>query len=242
MKKEITFILFIITINLSYLTLFAQVLQKPTIDYVEIGTIGKSKQAISTKKFITTSIPQLKHKIRIHATVLNFNKIRYKRYRKSAKKQNSNVDVNYIDSILDKPKYVKLEIIDKVQLLQELNEEYNTTLQTYLQNSTLNKLIVDVLAYLDNIDLNNLSKAEEIYLVNNKPKKYTLELIKSGKSFAMIDLSKTITFGYTTASFCWKKENGKVIMVNFLRRGNKCVKSTYKKVSKLEKKVNYLKL
>jgi hypothetical protein len=186
----------------------------------------------------TVVIPIFKQKIRVSVSIIPFNKRTYKLYAEAARHQNKVVN----DSVINKLVYVNVEIIDKVQLIKELNADYNTATSIYLQQSKENELVIQVSAFFDAIDLSNLSQAEEVYLLNNKPQKYVLELVKGGKAFAHIDLSKGATFGFSTASFCWKKEQGKISLANLVSSGEHCTNDTYKNVRRLDKKINYFKM
>lgn len=242
MGRKFIYILLVLSCIFYSSLLTAQVLQQPTTGFVELGTIGKTKHGLLNKDNIQETVPVYKQKIRVGVSILPFNKANFNKFKRAASHQNSKVTVTYIDSLPNKPKFVQLQIIDKVQVLKELNANYNEAVRGYLQNSAHNELIMNVSAYFDAIDLSNLSQAEEVYLLNNKPKKYVLELVKNGKPFAQIDLSKAVTFGYTTASFCWKKEQGVISLANLVNNGESCAKDTYKKVARLDKKVNYFKM
>lgn len=240
MRTRLFLVLFFVAcLNFS---MVGQLLPKSTTNYVELGTIGNTKKEVLTKKNITATIPMYKQKMRIGVTILPFTKTSFNKYKKAAAKQNKRASETFIDSIAIKTKYAQLQLMDKVQLIKELNADYNTTTSTYLQQSKENELVIQVSAFFDGIDLSNLSQAEEVYLLNNKPQKYVLELVKGGKAFAHIDLSKGVTFGFSTASFCWKKEHGIISLVNLISNGESCAKDTYKKVRRLDKKVNYFKM
>jgi len=215
--------------------------QQTTKTVVELGVIGKITKGIETNTFQTTTVPVYKQKIRVSADILAFDDNTFNTYAQAALQQNKKIKITYIDSVANKPGYANLQILDKVQVLDELNATHNTGVNTYLQNATNNVLITGLSAYFDAIELSNISQAEEVYLINNKPKKYSLELVKSGKPFAIVDISKSVPFTYTTASFCWKKERGKISIANLTYRSETCARDTYKNVAKLNKKINYYK-
>ncbi len=240
--KKIIVILLLVGVLFSCKTVQVnQQSQKITKAIVELGSIGKVNYKLATDRFKLTTLPTYKQKIRVAANIVAFNKTTFNTYAQAAKQQNQKISITYIDSVANKPGYANLQILDKVQLLNALNAEHNIELNTYLQNVKNNEIIKGVSAYFNSIDLSNLSQADEIYLVNNKPKKYNLELIKNGKPFATIDMANGVTFAYNTASFCWKKERGQISIVNLISGNESCAKDTYRNVSRLNKKADLLK-
>ncbi|WP_117885590.1 hypothetical protein [Aureibaculum luteum] len=241
MKKIIT-ILSLISILFSCKTIQVnQQSQKTTKTVVELGVIGKVNYKFKTDRLETTALPVYNQKIRVATNNVVFNTTTFKTYTKASNQQNQKINITYIDSAENKPSYVNLQFLDKVQLINELNAEYNDGISTYLQNAKNNIIITGISTYFNSEDLENLSQADEVYLINNKPKKYNLELIKNGRTIANIDMANGVSFTYTTASFCWKKEYGKISIVNITGANEGCGKDTYKNVSRLNKKVNLFK-
>ncbi len=215
--------------------------QQTTKTVVELGVIGKVKKGIKLNTFQTTTVPVYKQKIRVAASIVAFTDNSFNTYAKAAMHQNKKVKESYIDSLTVKPGYANLQIMDNVQLLSELNGTHNKEINTYLQITKKTKIITSISAYFSPIELSNISQAEELYLVNSKTKKYILELMKSGKIIGTIDLSRAVTFAYTTASFCWGKEHGTVYIANLVGKDELCTRKTYRNVTRLNKKVNYYK-
>ena len=218
-----------------------QLSQKTTQTMVELGAIGKITKNLEAQVFQITSLPTYKQKIRVAANTVAFNKTTFKAYTKAAIRQQKKITISYIDTIPTKPSYVTIQILDKVQLIKALNAPHNSSINTYLQNTHKSVIITTIACYFDAIDLSSISQAEEIYLINNKPKKYSLELVKNGNTFATINFSKTTPFAYTTASFCWKKEHGNIQLANIVEHRETCARETYKNIAKLNKKINYYK-
>ncbi len=218
-----------------------QLSQKTTKTVVELGAIGKVTKNLESHVFQITTLPNYEQKVRVAANTVTFTDNTFNAYAQAALQQNKKIKVTYIDSVANKPGYAHLQIIDKVQLLNELNANHNSSVNTYLQNTNKSVIITSVSAYFDAIDLSSISQAEEVYLINNKPQKYSLALVKNGKAFALVDFSKAVPFAYTTASFCWKKEHGKISIANIVEHRETCARDTYKNVAKLNKKINYFK-
>ncbi len=239
--KKISILILLLSIISCKTVQVNQLSQKTTKTVVELGAIGKVTKNIETTVFQITTLPYYEQKIRVAAGITTFTDNTFNAYVQAALQQNKKIKITYIDSVANKPGYAHLQIIDKVQLLNELNATSNKPINTYLQNTNKSVIITSVSAYFDAIELSSISQAEEVYLVNNKPQKYSLALVKNGKTFAVIDFSKAVPFAYTTASFCWKKEHGKISIANIVEHRETCAKDTYKNVAKLNKKINYFK-
>lgn len=218
-----------------------QLKQKTTKKAVELGVIGVVTKGLQQDVFQTRTLPVYKQKIRILASITTFTDDTFNAYAQSAIQQNQPIKITYIDSVANKPGYAQLQLLDKVSVLKELNANHNKEINTFLQNSNANVLVTSISAYFNMVDLSTILQAEEVYLVNNKPQKYSLELVKNGKPFGMLDVSKGVAFGYTTASFCWKKEGGTVSIANIIEGRETCARDSYKNVARLNKKVNYFK-
>jgi len=239
--KKISLFLVTITIFSCKTIEVNQQRQQTTKTMVELGVVGRIDKGIETNTFQTTTIPIYKQKIRVSANILIFDDNTFNTYAQAALHQNKKIKITYIDSVANKPGYANFQILDKVQLLNELNAPYNIDVNNYLLNANNDILINGISAYFGIIDLSNISQAEEVYLINNKSRKYSLELIKNSKPFAVIDISKSVPFAYTTASFCWKKNNGEVKIANLIDKNEKCARDTYKNVTRLNNKINYFK-
>ncbi len=218
-----------------------QLQQKTTKKVVEIGAIGTVNKSIQQDVFQTSNLPVYKQKIRVSASMTTFTENTFNAYVKAANEQSKPLQITYIDSIANNPGYAHLRILDKVAVLKELNAQHNRATNTFLQNSNDNELVTSISAYFSAVDLSTISQAEEVYLVNNKPQKYSLELVKNGKPFGMLDMSKAVPFTYTTASFCWKKDGGRIMIAIIIESRETCARDTYKNVARLNKKVNYFK-
>ncbi len=218
-----------------------QLSQKTTKTVVELGTIGTETKKIEATIFQPNAVPVYKKKLRVAKSMIPFTDDTFNAYAEAAQQQNQDIKITYIDSVANKPGYAYLQLLDKVCLLSELNADHNKPVNDFLQNSKKSRIVTSISAYFDTVDLNSVGQAEEIYLVNNKPQKYSLELVKNGKPFNTIDISRAVPFTYTTASLCWKKEGSVVSIANIIEGNQTCAKDTYKNVARLHKKVNYFK-
>jgi len=203
--------------------------QKIASSALELATIGIAKPNLQINNFEVNAIPQLNEKIRVTAKILPFNKTTFKAYIKASTLQGKKSMIKYVDSLLNKPRYVVLKITDYVTLLEELNDKQNLTVFNYLKTVPKAKLVTSIAMVFDTNVLNEMSQAEELYLSNVKYKKYDLELYKDKKLYKTIELTKGTTFTYKLSSFCWR-ENHKhqPILVNIIDEHSSCNNNTYK--------------
>lgn len=208
-------------------------IQKQETNQIELATIGTIQNSITKASFKTQVIPKLTHKIRVKATLQTFNKKRFKAFKEANKQLGKNTNLIYVDSLENKPSYLKLVVFDKVGLLEVLNNNENNNESNYLKNNSKSQLITEIDVQLSNALQNSLLQAEEIYLIQHKIKKYALEL-NTNKTTQIINLDKATIFGYKAVSFCWGiNDKHQIKMVDI---SNKCQKGTYKTYQKAKKK------
>ena len=216
-------------------------IQKQTYNQVEIATIGITENKLTNKQFNTNAIPKLIDKIRLDINLNNFNKSSFKSFKEANKQLNKSTNLKYIDSLENKPKYIKLSILDKVSLLNNLNSKENTSTFNYLKTAIKPNIVTELsLVFSDNLQF-QIQSAEEIYLIQNKYKKYALELIFN-KDRQIITFSKATIFDYKTSNFCWGQNNKHQLVI--LDIGSQCNKNTFKTYQKAKKdnSFNFIKL
>ncbi len=242
MKKTYTLLLFLVILTSCKTVVVNKQTQKIASSALELGTIGKTKPNLQINTFEINAIPQLNQKIRVTAKVLPFNKATFKAYSKAAKLQGKKSTFKYVDSLPNKPMYVILKITDNVTLLEELNNEHNTTVFNYLKTVPNAQAITTISMVFDTNILNEISQAEELYLSNEKYKKYDLELYKNGKLHKTIELTTGTTFTYKLSSFCWG-ENGRhqPILVDVIDEHSNCNNNTFSNYQKVEMKKQAIK-
>lgn len=202
--------------------------QKVASSAIELATIGEGKMNLEINAFQTTSIPTYKKKLRISSQILEFSNATFRAFKNASKLQGKKVSVKYVDSLPNKPVFVTISISDKVSVINQLNENFNKEVLSYLQTVPEAKMISTVSMVFTNKLVEEIREAEEVYLVNKKFKKYDLQLYKNKKLFKTIDLSKGTVFAYQWSSFCWSK-NGRELpkLVNLNFNSSKCKNNTY---------------
>jgi hypothetical protein len=213
-----------------------------TTQSLVLGSIGSGKDFLLQKEFNSTALPNYKTPIKVAINVKPFKKHLFKTFLKARALQPANVDLNYIDSLDVKPKYIDLEIADKVSLVEALNTEENTSLKRHLNHNASANLITSISMALHQEDFEKLINAESVFLVENGQKTYALQLYKNGSKTAKINFNKVVVFAYKTANCCWQESTRhKLNIVDLVEEHNNCPKKTYRLARKAQKKVNRFK-
>ncbi len=208
---------------------------------VALGVIGTHTDEIIYSDFQGTTIPIYKKGIRVSASIFDFDASTYKAYTKASK--DNPQQIQYIDSLDTKPKFITLEIIDWVAVKAELTDTHNRQSLEYLKNQNRAKIIASISIAVNPQLINEIDTAEALFLINRKYKQYELSVVKDGKPYRTIDFSEATIFGFQLFSFCWgENKKRRIELFDIVNEKNSCPKSTYKSAKKAKEKINYLKL
>ena len=209
---------------------------------LSLGEIGKSNTSFLHRDMQAVGKPSLSRPIPIQVREVPFVKSAYKKYTELNKMKGQETKVQFVDSLPIKPKYISLEISDMVALADQLNEEANKGIRSYLAKDAANKILVQVSAMASNTIVDKVLLADGIFLTQDRNNLLGIELV-SGSSREFVVLSEFEVFDYGTGSFCWGldrygNERIEVIALN----GDSCPKETEPKAYKLDGTKPYLKL
>ncbi|RXP46369.1 hypothetical protein EC396_14220 [Lutibacter sp. HS1-25] len=237
MIKRLSILMFLIALCSCKTVTINEQTQQVAISPVELLTIGVEENNLQTISFETTAIPILNNKIRVHAMLMPFNKTTYKAYSSAVNSQGGENSIKYVDSLPNKPHYITLKVADNVAFLKELNGEYNTAEVQYLKTMNKAKLVTAVSMVFNEQLMKEIEQADELYLKNEKYKKYDLELYKNNVLVQEIELTGGVTFAYKLAAFCWgKNAKRQTAILNIIDEHSKCTKPTYDNFQKSEEK------
>ena len=207
--------------------------QKDASTSIELGAIGIMSSGLVQNRFQINAIPTLEQKIRVKSISKYFDKTTISYYNKN--QPDTTKTLTYIDSLKIQSKYLQLEIIDKVTLLEELNAQPNKKVVDYLKTTENILFISSVSIKFPEMLQNSIQNAEEVFLVNSDNKKYVLGLFNKDKCSETIEFSTGDIFEYETSNFCWGVNDKHTIVITDITNG-KCGKSTYKTYYKSHKK------
>lgn len=203
---------------------------------VSLAVLGTKERSFRKTDFETVGIPVLKKPVALNYSVHNFTEELFKKYTNMSSGQPAPV-VKYVDSLENKPKFVVLEIMDKVLLLSQLNKDVNRTSRTYIKNRPNTKIITGVRMVLTAEMKTQLKAADALYLTSNKRNKNVVLLYKKERQIGTLSLDNSFAFGYKMASFCWDISEEKQVRLGALvGDGERCSQKMLRDPKKLEER------
>jgi hypothetical protein len=217
--------------------------QKTTTQNLLLGTIGEQKDFILEQDYNQTAMVQYSNPVRINVSLSDFNKTTFKAFEKAKKGQAAELNITFVDSLENKPKYLNLEIADRVAVLNALNSKENKDIFQYLQNKPNAHLVSNLTVAFNESLTNAIIKADKVFLEQDGIKNYKLSLYKDNKIAQTILLNEGVVFTFKTSSFCWKQNNQyQLEIVDIVKVEDKCPSKTYKLAKRAHKNINYFKL
>lgn len=203
---------------------------------VELGVVGIKKSSIYKTDFEEIGVPHYENLIKISLIEKNFTKKSYNQYLKAVKNKKVLNSIKYIDSLKSKPKYFEINLNDKVEVVNAINN--NSLLFNYIKNTPEAKIVTS-LRFVAPQSLNSgVLKADAFYLATDNQKKQRLYIYNNQNKIGEIDMNKNDVFAFKKASFCWMATDRKKIkLATIIEEGEKCENGTNKNVEKLEKEL-----
>ncbi|MCR8667510.1 hypothetical protein NO995_07450 [Aestuariibaculum sp. M13] len=207
-----------------------------TSQQVLLGGIGSSETNIFKTDFSNTALPVYDISLKVNVEPISFNKQDFKDFKVANNLQNAPIELEFIDSIKIKPKYVKLKIADKVELLKVINQTNNSNLKDYLAHSTDSNFITSISMAFNGDVLEALMQAESVFLIENSYKTYSLELKDSKGDSKVISFNNGVVFKYELSHCCWQEDKRHHLnIVDIVEQYKSCPKQTYSSALKAEK-------
>ncbi|MFL1013665.1 hypothetical protein [Flavisericum labens] len=212
-----------------------------TSHQVSLGSVGVNSTSLLDSEFNQTAVPNYSEPIKVSVNLVPFSKRSYKAFEKANAVQSAKIKVNYIDSIPQKPNYIKLQIADKVSIINALNSNGNESVKTYLANNKNAKVLTDVSMAFNPKELQSLMGANSVFLVESGVKTYSLKWYdKTGKQ-QLVPFNNGVVFAYGTSNCCWRVNNRhKFDIVDLVDYGS-CPKNTYGSANRAEKTIETIK-
>ncbi|MEE3999186.1 hypothetical protein V1T75_02460 [Tenacibaculum sp. FZY0031] len=200
---------------------------------IELGVIGEQKRSIQKTAYRVFGIPRYKTRIKVAAVIQSFDKTTYNRYIKSIQQTSNANTITYIDSIAEKPKFIELQIMDKVGVISALNNE-NPEVYKYIKSNYTSSLVSKVRVVVTPSNLEKIRKTNAFYLQTLNNKEQYLMLYQNGKLIDKLNLYGMVTFGYDLSSFCWELTDRKKLKIGaLLDEGENCNENTNRNPNKL---------
>jgi len=207
---------------------------------IQLGTVGEQKDFILEQDYNQTAIPKYKKVVKVQIDVIDFNKQSFKSFLKAKKSQSKTITVNYLDSLDQKPQYLKLEIADRVTILNALNHKENKDVFQFLENKKEAHLVTSIALALNKSDIEAIYKADEVFLEMVSKKSYGLITYINKEARQTILFNQGVVFAYQTSSCCWKQNDKyQLEIVDLVEGSDMCPNKTYKSSKRAIKEIDY---
>ncbi|WP_105473429.1 hypothetical protein [Jejuia pallidilutea] len=208
-----------------------------------LGSIGSEKQYILQQRFNGSAIPSYKRPIKLEVNQITFNKQTFKLFIKANSSQASNVSIQYVDSLAKKPNYVQLQVVDKLAVVEAMNNRENHGIKNYLSHNRYANVVTSISMALNQKAFEAITTADAVFLIEKKPKIYVMQTYQDHKKSDVISFSDGVVFQYQTSNCCWQEnERHQLNIVDLVGSYFNCPKNTYKSSSRAKKNINYYKL
>ncbi|GAB4160268.1 MAG: hypothetical protein Tsb0033_15950 [Winogradskyella sp.] len=217
--------------------------QTKTSQYIELVTIGEDKLFLLEEDYNATAIPSINEPVKVSASVLEFNKASYKTFLKANNKKRLPLTINYVDSLDSKHRFLKLELADRVSILNALNNKENNVVKDYIQNKKDAHIISAISIAFDEEKTKSILDADALFLEQEPNKTFVLRAYKNNSVLGSYKFNEGVVFAYQASNFCWKENDKyKLNIVDIVETTDKCPNSTYRSAKRAKKKIDYFKL
>jgi len=215
-------------------------MQEALLSFPDLGALVKAKDNLLYSAVEQVGVPDWPV-LSVGVQQLPFNKVSYALYTKYMQRAGKINSIAYNDSLPYKPKYLRLQLLDKLELTQMLNKDENEKLRSFVANDDAYKVITSLDITVPETEMPTFTHAEVLQLQRDEFGNNILVAI-SGDFQKQYFFSELQVFGYHYDNFCWGEDRyHNLIIENLVSEGEKCPKGTYLKASKVEEDRAYLK-
>lgn len=214
--------------------------QESLLSFPELGALVKTKGDIWYSAAEQIGVPKWSM-LKVDVKQLPFNKTSYYSYAKYMEQAGKINSISYNDSLPYKPKYLRLQLLDKLGITNLLNAETHKELRSYISNDDGYKLVTGLNITVPETEMPSFLQAEAIQLQKDSYENIILVVI-SGELERHYFFSELHVFDYQYSNFCWGEDQyHNLIIENLISEDQKCPKGTYLKASKVNDNKSYLK-
>ena len=213
---------------------------EPETELPTLAAIGKKDRSLLHTDFKQVGEPVFSDRIAISVQAIPFTKSKFKAYQNAKRQKGQKVYVAYVDSIPEKPKFLRFEIKDKIGLKTLLNSEENTQVRSYLTKDADCQIVSNISLYMDEMEADMYLSAQGLFLVSDTNGLLRMEMIH-GNQKQFVNLSKNEIFEYDSMGFCWGENAYGKPQIETLNTG-RCPDGTQKDAQKLNDEYSFLKL
>jgi len=211
-----------------------------TSQNITLGSIGIDENFILENTYSNIGLPKYFKPVKVNVIPTIFSKSTYAAYNKAKQSQNNLININYHDSLSIKPKFLSINISDRITLVSLLNHNQNRDVKDFLLNQNESQIVtsIAVVFNLENYDL--LKDAEEVFIEQSGINNIAFKIYKESKLVDSINFNEGVVFSYRSASVCWKEDSKyQLEIVDLIEGDNSCPKEAYKSSKQAKKEINY---
>lgn len=214
-----------------------------TSQSIELGIIGEDKRFLLEEDYNSTAISVYSEPVRVSVSVLEFNKTSYKAFSQANNKKSLPLTINYVDSLDSKPRFLKLELADRITILNALNNKENSAVKDYVKNKKDAHIISAISIVFDEEKTKSILDADALFLEQEPNKIFVLKAYKNNIVLGSFKFNEGVVFAYQASNFCWQENDKyKLNIVDIVESTDKCPNSTYRSAKRAKKKIDYFKL
>lgn len=215
--------------------------QVDSLTFPQLGTLIKTNGTLWHATAEQVGTPNWPEPIDLHVQQLPFNKLTYMRYAQFMANAGKINSIAFVDSLPYKPKYVRLQIADKIKMASHLNASENTEVRAYLENDDAYKIVTTWNITFRDALMSKFMAATKVTLCeDSKMGKHLLLAI--GTFEERIPFSELQVFDYEYSTFCWGEDRYHRKKIATLLSGKeRCPKGSHKKADKVTADKAYLK-
>ncbi|WP_299363500.1 hypothetical protein [Winogradskyella sp.] len=216
--------------------------QTKTTQSIELGIIGEDKLFLLEEDYNSMAIPLYTKPIRLSVSMQEFNNSSFKAFTSANNKKQQSFNISYADSLKNKPKFLKLELADRVTVLNMLNDKQNSNVKDYLRNKKNAHLISALSIALSNEKMNAILDADVLFLEQDTNKTLVLKAYQKNQVLTSLKFHDGVVFAYQASNFCWQEDDKyQLSIVDIVESTDKCPNSTYRNAKRAKKNINYFK-
>lgn len=205
-----------------------------------LTAIGKEDKSLLQTHFKQVGEPHLNEAIAVSASAVPFDRSSFKRYAHAKANRGEAPQIQYVDSLPVKPKYLRFEVKDKIALQSILNEKENDEVRSYLTKDSDCKIVSSISLFMTERQAELYHSADGLFLSTSTDNMLRLELIIGTKK-TVVNVPQEEIFDYELMGFCWGEDVYGRPQIETLNHG-KCPDGTEKNAQKLADLKPFLKI
>ncbi|WP_435624315.1 hypothetical protein [Flagellimonas sp.] len=171
--------------------------------------------------------------LNVSVSLLPFNRVSYVNYARGMQRAGKINSIPYVDSLPYKPKYLRVQLANLIEITKLFNNDEHQDLRTYISHDDSYKLVSALDIAISENDMDKFMDAQAIQLKKNKYESLELVVI-DGNQKSVYPFRSLHAFKYHYTNFCWGEgPYGNIIIENLVAEDEKCPKGTRLKARKV---------